>query len=91
MVSSNRERIRNGGKVKYMKFEVGKEYKTIRKNMEIGVRTFKVEKITRKNWAVMLSGAINGVYPLKVDYKGNEFIDLGFNKDYCNPSALDIL
>ena len=74
-----------------MNFEVGKEYKTIRKNMEIGVRTFKVEKITRKNWAVMLSGAINGVYPLKVGYKGNEFIDLGFNKDYCNPSALDIL
>ena len=31
-----------------MRFEVGKEYKTIRKNMEVGVRTFKVEKITRK-------------------------------------------
>ena len=74
-----------------MKFEIGKEYKTIRKNMEIGVRTFKVEKITRKKMFVMLSGAINGVYPLKVDYKGNEYADLGFNKDYCNPSALDIL
>ena len=74
-----------------MRFEVGKEYKTIRKNMEVGVRTFKVEKITRKNWAVMLSGAINGIYPLKVDYKGNEFVDIGFNKDYCNPSAKDVI
>ena len=74
-----------------MKFEIGKEYKTIKKNMEVGVRTFKVEKITRKNWAVMLSGAINGIYPLKMDYKGNEFVDIGFNKDYCNPSAEDVI
>ena len=74
-----------------MRFEVGKEYKTIRKNMEVGVRTFKVEKITRKNWAVMLSGAINGIYPLKVNYKGDEFIDIGFNKDYCNPNAKDVI
>lgn len=28
-----------------MKFEVGKEYKTIKKNMEMGVRTFKVLKV----------------------------------------------
>lgn len=74
-----------------MKFEIGKAYKTIRKNGEVGIRTFKVEKITRKNCAVMLSGAINGVFPLKVDYKGNEFVDIGFNKDYLNPSATDIL
>lgn len=74
-----------------MKFEIGKEYKTIKKNMETGVRTFKVERITRKNWAVQLSGAINGIFPLKVDYKGNEFVDIGFNKDYLNHSATDIL
>ena len=74
-----------------MRFEVGKEYKTIRKNLEVGVRTFKVEKITRKNWAVMLSGAINGIYPLKVDDKGDEYVNIGFNKDYCNPSARDLI
>ena len=74
-----------------MKFEIGKEYKTIRKNGEIGIRTFKVEKISRKNNAIMLSGAINGIFTLKVDYKGNEFTDIGFNKDYLNPSATDSL
>ena len=74
-----------------MTFEVGKEYKTIRKNGEVGIRTFKVEKISRKNHAVLLSGAINGVFVLKVDYKDNEFVDIGFNKDYLNPSATDLL
>ena len=74
-----------------MKFEIGKEYKTIKKNMEVGVRTLRVEKISRKNMAGMLSGAINGIYPWKVDYKGDEFVDIGFNKDYCNPSAKDAI
>lgn len=54
-----------------MKFEVGKEYKTIKRNLEVGIRNFKVEKISRKNMMVLLSGAINGVYPLKVDNEGN--------------------
>ena len=74
-----------------MKFEIGKEYNTVRKNGEIGVRTFTVKKISRKNNAVMLSGAINGIFTLKIDYKGIEFIDIGFNKNYLNPSATDIL
>ena len=36
------------GKVKVMKFEIGKEYKTVRKNGEIGVRTFTVKKYQEK-------------------------------------------
>ena len=39
----------------------------------------------------MLSGAINGIFTLKVDYKGIELIDIAFNKNYLNPSATDIL
>lgn len=74
-----------------MKFEIGKEYKTIRKNGEVGIRTFKVEKISRKNNAILLSGAINGIFVLKIDYQNNEFADIGFNKDYLNPSAKDLI
>lgn len=74
-----------------MKFKINTEYKTIRKNGEIGVRTLRVEKISRKNKVVLLSGAINGVFPLKEDYKGNEFVDIGFNRMYLNPSAIDII
>ena len=75
-----------------VKFEKGKEYKTIRKNGDVGVRTFTVEKISRKNMKVLLKGAINGVYDLKVDeFTNTEFIVLGFNKDYCNPVSTDII
>ena len=75
-----------------MKFEVGKEYKTIRKNGEVGVRTFKVERITRKNWAIQVSGAINGIYPLKIGNNGVEYIALGLgDRNYENPFATDIL
>ena len=74
------------------KFEIGKECKTIRKNGEIGVRTFKVEKISRKNHAILLSGAISGIYPLKQDYNGKEFIPLGIDdRNYLNPFAKDII
>lgn len=74
------------------KFEAGKEYKTIKKNLEVGVRTFRVEKVSHKNMAVMVSGAINGIYNMKIDNEGNEFICLGMsNKDYCNPNATDEL
>lgn len=40
-----------------MKFEAGKEYKTIKKNMEVGVRTFKVKRVSHKNMAVEVTGA----------------------------------
>lgn len=74
-------------------FEIGKEYNTIKKDMTVGARTFIIEKISRKNHVVMVSGGINGIYPLMVDeVKKCEYISLGMNhKDYCNPFASDII
>lgn len=75
-----------------MKFEVGKEYKTIKKNMEVGVRTFKVKRVSHKNMAVEVTGAINGIFRMTTDFNGDEYICLGLDdRNYCNPCAKDVL
>lgn len=75
-----------------MKFEVGKEYKTIKRNLEVGIRTFTVTRISHKNMAVEVKGAINGIYNMSIDRNGNEIICLTIgNTQYCNPCATDIL
>lgn len=74
------------------KFEVGKEYKTIKKNLEVGIRTFTVTRVSHKNLAVEVKGAINGIYRMKIGNDGSEIILLGLGeRNYCNPSAKDVL
>lgn len=73
-----------------MRFETGKEYKTIKKNMEIGTRTFTVIRVSHKNMAVEVRGAINGIYKMSINNQGNEMILLGVgDRNYCNPMATD--
>lgn len=73
-------------------FEIGKEYKLIRKNGEIAQRTFTVEKISHKNMAIMVKGGIHGVFNMSLSNKGDEMISLGVNdRNYLNPCATDIL
>ena len=75
-----------------MKFEEGAEYKTIKKSGEIGMRTFKVEKISRKNSVVRVSGAINGIFKVIQGHDGNEYINLDMSqRNYQNPCSTDII
>lgn len=75
-----------------MKFEIGKEYKLIKRNGETAVKTFTVEKISHKNMKVLVKGGIHGVFDLRIDKNGDEMISLGMiQRNYLNPFATDIL
>ena len=73
-----------------MKFEIGAEYKLYRKNGTEAVRSFKVEKISHKNMAIMVKGGIHGIFKIFTDKKGNEMISLGMeDRNYLCPCATD--
>ena len=73
-----------------MNFEIGAEYKLIKRNGEEAVRTFTVEKISHKKMAIMVKGGIHGIFNMKLDNKGNEMIILSMNDhNYLCPSATD--
>lgn len=73
-----------------MKFEIGAEYKLIKKNGEEAVRTFTVEKISHKKMAIMVKGGIHGIFNITLSNKGDEMISLGMcDRNYLNPCATD--
>lgn len=68
------------------------EYKLFKRNGEEAVRTFKVLGINHSQMKIQIEiiGKVV-VCDLKEDYKGVEYISLGFNFPmYENPSATDI-
>lgn len=72
------------------KFEIGAEYKLIKRNGELAARTFTVEKISHKKMAIMVKGGIHGIFNMTTDNKGNELIIIGMNdRNYLCPSAAD--
>lgn len=73
-------------------FQIGAEYKLIKRNGEEAVRTFTVEKISHKKMAVMVKGGIHGIFNMKLDNKGNEMIVLGMaDRNYLCPCSTDII
>ena len=73
------------------KFEIGKEYKLIKKNGEEAMRNFTVVKVSHQKMAIMVKGGISGIYNMTTDKKGNEMISLGMNdRNYLCPCSTDL-